>query len=112
MMCQCIHCKNEFHVQSAKSGSNAPLCPLCGKEIIAPTPPAGKKTLEMNVAHGIAFLAFPAALLPAAGIPLSIAGIILGGKKRSITGILLNIFTLLLALANGIYGICLSRITS
>ena len=111
MMCQCIHCKNEFRVQSAKSGSNAPLCPLCGKEIIAPVS-VRKKTPEMNVAHGIALLAFPAALLPAAGIPLSVAGIILGCKKHSVTAVLLNILALLPALANGVYGVWLSHITN
>lgn len=111
MMCQCIHCKSQFHVQSAKSGPNAPLCPICGKEFIAPASEA-KRSFEMNFSHGIAVFALPAALIPAVGIPLAVAGLIFGGKKHSVSAVLLNILALLLAIANGAYGIYFSRITN
>lgn len=111
MMCQCIHCKKEFHVQMAKSGPNAPLCPVCGKEFIL-TSANTKCSFEMNVAHWIGVIALPSALLPAAGIPIAIAGIISGCKKHSVSAVFLNILALLLATANGIYGICYSRINN
>lgn len=109
MMCQCTHCKNEFHVQSAKSGPNAPLCPLCGKEFI--TAVSGRP-FEWNFAHWLGIIALFAVLLPAAGLPLALAGIISGIKKRSVTAILLNIFALVLSAANGVYGIFFSRLTN
>lgn len=106
MMCQCIHCKSEFHVKEAKSGPNAPLCPVCGKEFIVT---AEKQPFEMNLSHALAMIALPCILLPAAGIPIAVAGIILGVKKHSTGAVILNILALLLALVNGIYGIYFSR---
>lgn len=120
---QCPFCKQKFNVGSEWAGQNTQ-CPTCGKmfvirpfetpvnpgvpampadsNISAPqnTACAGKSTasLVLGIINCLMWL------LPIIGIPVGIAGLILGCKKRYTAGIILNAVTLTAAVVNSIIG--------
>lgn len=67
---------------------------------VAPPPVAGKSTASLVL--GIISLVFW--LLPLAGFPVSIVGLVLGVKKKYTTGIVLNVIGLVLTTANAAVG--------